>query len=584
MSIAEGLSPGVGPASTTFSRRVVHGRTTRTAPAAARPDPAAANSSLLLVYVASLLSGLLISLAWFVTETATSAVLGWASAVLLIYSVRARKAYLPACCCGLVVHAVGFYWIYGTLGAFGGFGPIVSASIFALYVVTGSLMFLVFAAIHHNLGPAFDALALRSPVAIVVAELLTIRVFHWHFGHTQVAFTPFVQIAGLGGAMFVSFVMFWLAEAGVRLVLFRERRRAFVIPVFVFLFALGYGALLMATFGSPGRKTQEVLLVQGDPRFAGKRDAESAWQYVGSIDDLSRRSAREATLVVWPEGVIPQYIPADLGSVRNDPALPWLRNGSAFLVGGYAYRSEQEKYNTAFAVYPDGTVPPPYFKQLLIPFGEYMPFASVVPWLNDLNSNAGIFRSGSETRVFAYPMKRRDGTEYTLKVAPLICYEDTVTELAREATKKGAELLVNLTYDTWFGQTAAPFQHHLIAVFRAIENRRFLVRSTSTGYTAVVNPLGKTVAHVRPFAEGQIAVDVGLSNYQSVYTQYVGERPWWALSVVSLGAIVGRRWRKRRRIMESRRANPPTVDFLDASHLPDESDLMSRSTSSEVIR
>ena len=289
----------------------------RAAPAAARPERAGANSGLLLVYVASLISGLLISVAWFVTETIASAVLGWASAVLLIYSVRTRKAYLPAYCCGLVVHAVGFYWIYGTLGAFGGFGPIVSAAIFSLYVATGALIFLVFAAIHHNLGPAFDAFALRCPVAIVVAELVTIRVFHWHFGHTQVAFTPFVQIAGLGGAMFVSFVMFWLAEAGVRLVLFRERRRAFVIPVVVFLFALGYGALQMATFGTPGQKTQEVLLVQGDPSLAGKRDAESAWQYVARIHDLSRRSARKATLVVWPEGVDPAYIPADLGSVET---------------------------------------------------------------------------------------------------------------------------------------------------------------------------------------------------------------------------------------------------------------------------
>jgi apolipoprotein N-acyltransferase len=418
--------------------------------------------------------------------------------------------------------------------------------IFSLFVATGALMFLVFAAIHHNLGPGFDALALRSPVAIVLAELLTIRVFHWHYGHTQVAFSLFVQIADLGGAMLVSFLMFWLAEVGVRVVCFRERKRAFLIPVVACLLSLGYGAVMIATFHSPGQKTQEVLLVQGDPSFCGKRDAALGWRYVAGLYDLSRRSAREDTLVVWPEGVIPEYIPADLGSVRKDPALPWLRNGSAFLVGGYAYRSEREKYNTAFAVYPDGMVPPPYFKQILIPFGEYMPFASFIPWLNDLNTNAGVFCSGSETRVFAYPMKRRDGTEYTVKVAPLICYEDTVTELAREATRQGAELLVNLTYDTWFGQTAAPFQHHLIAIFRAIENRRYLVRSTSTGYTAVVNPLGKTVAHLRPYSEGQLAVEVGLSSYQSIYTQYIGERPWWALGVLSLGTIAARRVKERR--------------------------------------
>ena len=144
---------------------------------------------------------------------------------------------MPAYLCGLVVYAVGFYWIYDTVAAFGGFGPIVSGLIFALYVMSGAILFVVFAWAYHNLGPTLDAFALRSPIAIVVAELITVRLFYWHFGHTQVAFTPFVQIAGLGGAMLVSFVMFWLAEAGVRVVVFGEWRRAFLLPLAAFAIA-----------------------------------------------------------------------------------------------------------------------------------------------------------------------------------------------------------------------------------------------------------------------------------------------------------------------------------------------------------
>ena len=117
-------------------------------------------------------------------------------------------------------------------------------------------------------------------------------------------------------------------------------------------------------------------------------------------------------------------------------------------------------------------MPAPYFKQILIPFGEYMPFASVFPWLNRLNEHAGLFSWGKEIKVFAYPIERLDGSNYTARISPLICYEDTVTGPARDATRQGAELLVNLTYDTWFGRSAAPYQHHLIAIFRAIENRR----------------------------------------------------------------------------------------------------------------
>ena len=102
-------------------------------------------------------------------------------------------------------------------------------------------------------------------------------------------------------------------------------------------------------------------------------------------------------------------------------------------------------------------------------------------------------------------MRLEDGTPYTLKVAPLVCYEDTVPALARKATLGGSELLVNITYDTWFGRSAAPHEHHLIAAFRAIENRRFLVRATNSGLSAVVDPLGRTIARLPVFSEGTLA-------------------------------------------------------------------------------
>jgi apolipoprotein N-acyltransferase len=239
------------------------------------------------------------------------------------------------------------------------------------------------------------------------------------------------------------------------------------------------------------------------------------------------------------------FLPAELRSVRTDPYLPCFGDGSAFLIGTYAIDRNNKRYNTAFAVQPDGTVPPPYFKQVLIPFGEYMPFSTWFPWVKALNAQAGLFSAGSEVRVFEYAMHRSDGTAYPLKVSPLICYEDTVPSIARTAALKGAELLVNLTYDTWFGRSAAPFEHHLIAAFRAIENRRYLVRVTNNGLSAVVDPLGRTITRIPPFAEGTTTARVELLNYPSTYTQYVGERPWWGLLGVSLCVIAVRRGKIR---------------------------------------
>ena len=275
------------------------------------------------------------------------------------------------------------------------------------------MFFLVFAWTHHNLGPTFDAFALRSPIAIVVTELVTIRLFYWHFGHTQVAFTPFVQIAGVGGAMLVSFVMFWVAEALVRVLVFREWRPAFLLPAVAFAISLGYGELMMSLLARPGARSRRSCSCRAHRRLPRSATSSRSGKTSTGIYEMSKESTRKGELIVWPEGAIPAYIPADLGSVHQDPSLPWLGDGSAFLVGGYGVDAEQKRYNTAFAVYPDGTVPAPYFKRILIPFGEYMPFSSVFPWLNSLNENAGLFSSGQEIKVFAYPMERPHEPAYT---------------------------------------------------------------------------------------------------------------------------------------------------------------------------
>jgi apolipoprotein N-acyltransferase len=237
----------------------------------------------LRAYVAAILGGAVLALAWLVPETASSAWLGGIAALLLVYAVRARRAHLPLYCAGLIGHLVGFHWVYQTVRVFGGFGPPAAGAVFAIFVVTGALQFLLFALIHHHLDPAFDALALRSATAIALSELLMPRLFPWHFGHTQIAFTPFVQIAGLGGAIAVSFLMFWLAEAIVRVVVGRERRRALLLPVALSLLALAYGAAMMGTFRSPPGVPQEVVLVQGNATLAEKRDLASAQENLERI-------------------------------------------------------------------------------------------------------------------------------------------------------------------------------------------------------------------------------------------------------------------------------------------------------------
>jgi apolipoprotein N-acyltransferase len=544
MPLAESSTQSGSVGTATWWRPRV-GATTRPAPA--EDHGLVAGPKTVIVYLTAVAGVITTALAWLMPGTVASALLGWLGAAMLVCSMRLRPAYLPAYCGGLIGHAIAFSWIYSTVATFGGFGPIISGLVLGLFVVLGALLFLVFAFFYRNLHPFVDRFALRSAIAMAIAELITIRLFPWHHGHTQIALRPFVQLAGIGGAILVTFVLFWVAEVAVRAIVFQERRREFLVPLVVFGLSLRYGADVTDRFARAHDPEQQVIVVQGNGSLEDVKERDSLERTLRRTYDLTVKSSRPGALIVWPEGAIPAYLPVTIGSVRNDPSLPWLKDGSALLLGAYSFTDPEHRFNSAFAVYPDGSVPSPYCKQILIPFGEYMPGASVFPWLNRMNKNAGVFSAGTEIKVFPFPMQRRDGRAYTVKAAPLICYEDTVPALARRATRHGAELLVNLTYDTWFGRTAAPYQHHLIAAFRAIENRRYLIRSTNSGYTAVVDPLGRTIASIPLLTADTVSVNVRLLSEQTPYTAYLGETPWWLLFAGTTGMIIVGRWRRANR-------------------------------------
>src|SRR5262249_14779220 len=128
-----------------------------------------------LDYLVAIACGLVNAVAWLVPETAASACFGWLGACVFIYLIRARRGFLPAYCCGVFGHCIAFSWVYSTVSVFGGFGVFPSALIFAAFAMWGGLLFLVFAFVHHNLGSLIDRFALRSPIALVVAELVSVR-------------------------------------------------------------------------------------------------------------------------------------------------------------------------------------------------------------------------------------------------------------------------------------------------------------------------------------------------------------------------------------------------------------------------
>jgi len=473
------------------------------------------------------IAGLSLPLAWFVPGSAISVILGWVAVFSWLHLAQLDKPYRYALVAGCMTHALAFYWLTHTISQFGGFNILATAGIFILFILISSLQFLIFVFLYRLSPKVLESFGVRGALAWIAAEICSVRIFPWHIGHTQIAFTPFVQVADILGAILVSFIMFWIAE----LILNQRLTRAIRIgaPGLIICLTLGYGFYCISEY-SPGSQRDKlrtqisVSLVQGNISLAEKHDSASFNRNVQSYMDLSRAHTG-ADLIIWPETVLMEWIYEGVATALSDRRIPWLADKTNLIFGGLSFRDRETFFNSVFAVEADGTVPLPYHKMILMPFGEYTPLGDYLPWLKALNSTVADFAAGEGATVFKLPIK--DNPKDSIRVAPLICYEDVAPSLAVLASTAGANLLINLTNDAWFGDSVAPYQHHLIASFRAIENRRYLLRATNTGLTAVVDPLGRTLSQLPTFQSGVLSEKVSLVEEVPLFVKLGGNYLWW---------------------------------------------------------
>ncbi len=500
-------------------------------------------SSSLLAWVTSLAAACCLVAAWWVPSSSAGAALGWTCIPLWIASLRnphrpLRRAFVAGC----LTYSAGFYWLFNTISQFGGFPLVASLAIFGLFVCGSAVQFLFLAFIWNHIPNCLAKCGLRTALSWLIAQQFWIRIFPWDFGHTQIGFLPMAQIADLGGVWLITFLMMWLCES------FSLRKETSIIARILSLVCLAsgiaYGLWRIDSFPEMYGPSLRTVLVQGNVSLEQKHNISYFSVNRERYLKISKSISQPDSLIIWPESTITDFIPAELQDVRFSKLLPFIGDGSAFLVGAVTYRSDRSLYNSAVMVRPDGSLPEPYNKIVLMPFGEYTPFGDLFPFIKEINATAGSFTPGKGPAVLDFQLS----TGVPVKVSPLICYEDVTPPLARASTLKGAELLVNQTNDAWFGDTVAPLQHHMIATFRAIENRRFLLRSTNTGLTAVVDPIGRTLATLPTFSEGTIDMSVNLIGYRTIYTSVDVEGFWWLLSVVVLGwSLISLRGKHRSR-------------------------------------
>ncbi len=456
---------------------------------------------------------------------------GWFALVPLLFALegcRPGEAFRRGFLAGLVFFGMTVWWIIhvSLLGMLG------LVAFLALYLGVASLFLAQLSnendSVWHNL---FAAVA--GAAGWVTLEWMRghfpLGGFGWNgLGVTQSAATPLIQFASVTGVYGVSALVFILNYAffcTIRRYLRNignatpARRLSWEFYLAMLLVGGAFVSGLRVIESAPVGGSQRALrlaLVQGNIPQSLKFEEREKPMILDRYQSLTTTATLEQVdLIIWPETATPaalRYDPETFAVTTNITA-----NTQAYLLTGtidFTTRSETvEAFNAAALVRSDGLVAGVYRKIHLVPFGEYVPLRKIAPILKWFTPITDSFERGRDATLF---------NVHGLKFGAVICFEDTLPDLYRRFVKRGADFMVNLTNDAWFHNSPAAEMHLANAIFRAVENRRSLVRCTNNGVSCLVDRSGIVRHRIEPFTPATLAFVLLVPSELPVtfYTQY----------------------------------------------------------------
>lgn len=496
----------------------------------------------------ALLSGLLLFLSFPKFGHAAFAWIALAPLLAAIPGTSARRAMRLGYVAG-VSGAVGLlYWTALVVIQYGGLSLPLGIGAMLLLSLAVGLFSALFGWALGRICVAFGPTGLLlSPVLWVATEILrghTLFNFAWCLlGYSQYRQLATIQIADLGGVYAVSFL---LAACSTAIAVFfrapRTNVRTAAVTGFVVLLAgtWAYGEIRLRHKPAESGRFRAALVqasITQDEKWAPEKELANLERHLA----LSRAAHGGVRLIVWPESSVPFYF--DSEPIVAEPLRALAREKDAAVLFGnddieYRQNALPRVWVGAKMLGPDGELAYRYHKNRLVPFGEYVP-------LKDLFTLGGRFGGRLVRQVGEFT----PGTEATIgrldghTLGAFICYEAIFPDAVRRFSQQGAELLVNITNDGWYGTTSAPYQHFAMAVLRAVENRKWLLRAANTGISAFVDPHGRIVRASSLFEKTVVQDEAAFVPGLTVYARYGDVFAWGCLglSVVAVALTYRRR-------------------------------------------
>ena len=452
----------------------------------------------------------------------------WVALIPLLVALRPltfASALLAGILAGFVQYVGLMYWVthvvvhYGKLHMALGI-PVMMLLALYLSLYTGLLAGGV--VLFRNRGIPAVASAPLLWTCLEYAKSMLFTGFPWeNLAHSQFQNLPLIQLADITGSYGVSFLIV-LVNAAICAFIGTDdggRRKAITgaaVAVLLVSLTAGYGFWrigdITTRFEAVPRRT--VALIQGNIDQSIKWDPAIQKETLRIYRDLSLQAAKESPqLIIWPETATPFMF--QNRDELHDAVVDTAKSTGAWLIFGSPsytrHEGELRFQNSAFVLSPAGEIVGKYNKVHLVPYGEYVPLRPLFPFIEKLAVGVGDFLAGTGFDPVTVAGK---------PVGFLICYEGIFPEIGRAWGRNDASLLVNVTNDAWFGMTSAPFQHLSMTVFRAVENRLYVVRAANTGVSAIIDATGRITAQTDLFTRTFLQGPVRIHRVQTFHTHY----------------------------------------------------------------